>query len=424
MAEFKTLEEVEDYLTTYSNNQRLQSGPNKLNKTKRLMKLVENPQKKLRIIHVAGTSGKTSTASYLSKLLSLNNLSVGLTISPHLDILTERVQINNIPLPTKTFLKEFSIFLGIIKKSKDEYGYFEILFAFALYYFHKIKVDYVIVETGVGGLLDSTNVITNADKVVTITDIGLDHTNLLGNTISKIAYQKVGIMHHDNHLIMFKQSNIVMQVIESYSKQQGGYIHYAKYFRLNRKDKTLYSRLAYYQQKNWMLAYNVFNYLAKRDAFKIQNKEIISKSLKYQISGRMDLIELKNKKILLDGAHNNQKIRALLNSFKKLYPNQKAVFLVAFKKDKDFKKIINQMIPYASKIIITQFNFKWDYHILSVDPRTIQKFLIKRQFSNYSIQMDQKRAFQELLNDPNNLKIVTGSLYLISQIRALNNYAE
>ncbi len=419
MTNFKNLEEVENYLTIYSNNQRLQKGPNKLNKTKRLMKLIGDPQKKLKIIHIAGTSGKTSTSSYLSKLLSLNNLKVGLSISPHMDILTERIQINNQPMPTKIFLTEFPIFLDLIKESKDEHGYFEILFAFALYYFHKIKVDYAVIETGVGGLLDPTNIMTNKNKLTIITDIGLDHTDLLGNTISKIAYQKAGIIHRANHLIIFQQSNTIMKVIADYLKRQEGYIHYARNIRLNNPAKILYNNLASYQQKNWMLAYNAFNYLAKRDKFKIQNKEAILKSLTYQISGRMDLVKLKDKKILFDGAHNNQKIRAFIKSFKKLYPDQKGVFLIAFKKDKDFKKIIDQIIPYASKIIITQFNFKQDYHILSIDPSVIQNYLITKGFNKSKIEVNHQKAFDELISDPNDLKVVTGSLYLVSQIRTL-----
>lgn len=417
MQKFNNLDQLEQYLTRYSNNQKLQKGPNKLNKTVQLMHLIGDPNLGLKIIHLAGTSGKTSTASYLSKLLSLSGFKVGLTISPHMDIITERVQINNKPLSTKIFLKEISIFLNLIKNSSLKFGYFEILFAFSLYYFKKIKADYVIVETGVGGLLDPTNVIS--DKLAVITDIGLDHMEFLGNTISKIAFQKVGIVKTKNKLIMFQQSKTIMKVIQKRIAEKNAQLILAKKIPLDIKVLKSFKALPYYQQRNWMLALNVYSYLSSRDKFKTISNNLLLESFNYQIPGRMDQLDYLGQKIIFDGAHNPQKMRSFLTSFKKLYPNKKAVFLLAFKKDKNFSKMLDYLLPVAEQILLCSFNFKQDYHIYSVHPKEIQKYLNAKNFSKVTIFKDQKEALKRLSMYQDNLKIVTGSLYIVAQIRSI-----
>ena len=138
-----------------------------------LMALAGNPQDRLKTVHIAGTSGKTSTSYYIAALLGAAGKTVGLTVSPHVDSITERIQINGQPLPDAEFCQELETFLDIVKQAPQPPSYFELLYAFALWVFGRRHVDYAVIETGMGGLYDATNVATRADKVCVITDIGL-----------------------------------------------------------------------------------------------------------------------------------------------------------------------------------------------------------------------------------------------------------
>ena len=181
-----------------------------------LMDFLGHPENELRTIHIAGTSGKTSTSYYISSLLTLAGQNVGLTVSPHIDQISERTQINGQPLDETTFCQQLSIFLDLVDQSKIKPSYFELIYSFSIWLFAKLKVDYAVIETGVGGLYDATNIVDREDKVCVITDIGYDHMQLLGNTLSSIAAQKVGIVHKGNELLMYRQSQEVMAVIEDW----------------------------------------------------------------------------------------------------------------------------------------------------------------------------------------------------------------
>src|SRR5581483_7745687 len=152
-----------------------------------VMELVGNPQDKVKVLHVAGTSGKTSTAYYLASLLKANGASVGLCVSPHLIEVNERVQIDLKPLPERDFCDGLGQFWDLATSTGLKPSYFEMLVAFPYWEFARRGLDYVVMEVGVGGLLDGTNVVHSENKVCIITDIGLDHTKLLGDTIPEIA---------------------------------------------------------------------------------------------------------------------------------------------------------------------------------------------------------------------------------------------
>ena len=154
---------------------------------KALMEHLGNPQNQLRVLHVAGTSGKTSTAYYCAALLKEAGKKVGLSVSPHVDTVNERLQINGQPMPEAEFCKVLSEFLDVVAESGIKPSYFELLVAMTYWEFARQKVDYAVIEVGLGGLRDGTNVIERADKVCLITDIGLDHTEILGHTLTKIT---------------------------------------------------------------------------------------------------------------------------------------------------------------------------------------------------------------------------------------------
>ena len=170
-----------------------------------LLSAVGNPHKKLKTIHIAGTSGKTSTSYYIAALLKASGQRTGMTVSPHVDSITERLQIDGSPVSDDLFCSYLSEFLDLITDVDPQPSYFELMIAFVLWVFARENLDYVVLETGMGGLFDGTNVVTRSDKICVITDIGLDHTQILGNNVEQIAAQKAGIIHKGNHVFTYKQ---------------------------------------------------------------------------------------------------------------------------------------------------------------------------------------------------------------------------
>ena len=168
-------------------------GSYSLENMRQLMNKLGNPQDSFKVIHVAGTSGKTSTVYYLSALLQAAGQTVGLTVSPHVDEVNERVQINLKPLPEKSFCQELGNFIDLVKQTSIKPTYFELLVAFAYWIFAKQKVDYAVVEVGLGARFDATNVLP-APEAALITNISLEHTRYLGKTVESIAWEKSHII--------------------------------------------------------------------------------------------------------------------------------------------------------------------------------------------------------------------------------------
>jgi dihydrofolate synthase/folylpolyglutamate synthase len=191
----------------------------------RFMEFVHDPQNKSQVIHIAGTSGKTSTAYFVASLLKQAGKKVGLMTSPHIEGLNERVQIDLVPIPEEEFCIELTHYLELVGQSGIVLTYTEIMYGFAFWEFARHSVDYIVVEVGMGGLLDATNVIDRNDKISVITDIGLDHTNVLGDTIQQIAAHKAGIIRLGNTIFMHRQPEEVLDVIRLTAKQRQADLH-------------------------------------------------------------------------------------------------------------------------------------------------------------------------------------------------------
>lgn len=380
-----------------------------------LMKLLDHPENKIKLIHVAGTSGKTSTAYYVANLLKLSGKKVGLTVSPHIDSITERVQIDLMPISEAEFCKNLSEFLSIIQYVEPRPTYFELIIAFVYWYFAKADVDYAVIETGLGGSYDATNVAKAATKVCVITDIGLDHMNVLGNTIAQIASQKAGIIHYSNHVFMYKQQKDVLDVVERYAAQQGATIHLVD-DSLATLDTHL-NTLPLYQQRNWLLAKSVFDFVSKRDDIIPIQDDISASSMDIQVPGRMDITQLSGKTIIMDGAHNEQKMGAFVNSFQTKFPDQKAAILLSLKKGKEFEAVLPLLKPICSSLIITIFPKAQDLPTPAIEPEVLYEAAKKFGFNDVCIEKDYQKAYQMLVTKDTDLCIITGSFYLIASIR-------
>ncbi|MFA5025751.1 MAG: Mur ligase family protein [Candidatus Shapirobacteria bacterium] len=415
-----------------------------LERQKLLLEILGKPQNKYKVIHIAGTSGKGSTASFLSHLLADQGFKVGLTVSPHILYVRERIQINNKNISEDKFTDLVNRVIPAIEELKNKgYGeatYFEIVVAMFYLAFADFGVDYAVIETGMGGLMDGTNVVESENKIALITRLGLDHTRILGNNLTKIATQKAGIIFPKNTVITLWQHRNVRKVLDKTAKKNSSVLWYLKngsnyknvhlyneglkynfnFGNLKLKNVFIKSR-AIYQVENSALAMGTLEIIGQRDDFKI-DENILRKTLAdFKFLGRMDIFKIKNSQdkevtVIFDGAHNPQKMVAFTGSLKRAYPKNKFEFIVAFKQKKEAKKMLQKIVPLAQKIILTSFVVEdQDMAAISQATNYMVEILETLKYKKYQIIANPNVAIKTAINE-SPLVAVTGSLYLLGKI--------
>ena len=394
----------------YNNTQTIYS----LDVMQALMKHLGDPQNQLKILHVAGTSGKTSTAYYTSALLKASGKSVGLSVSPHVDTINERLQIDGQPLPEAEFCAVLGEFIELVNATDIKPSYFELLAAMAYWEFARRGLDYAVVEVGLGGLLDGTNVVTRADKVCIITDIGLDHTEILGDTLSKIAAQKAGIIHDGNQVFMYQQSDDVMDVVQKVATEHG-----ASLCTLQSDAQLTRADLPEFQQRNLGLAVKAVESTLQRDSGDQLSDAAIDQAASIVVPARLERFTLGNKVVIVDGSHNQQKIQALLKGVRQLYPNQAIATLCAFVKGSDgrWQSGLDELMHSSGHIVFTSFHGEQDVPKSSIDPVRLQEYAMQHNFYESSVELRPHAALAELLARPEPILLITGSFYLLNHIR-------
>lgn len=408
-----SFEKAEKYLfnsipSSYSKKFPAETG---IERSKSLLAKLGSPQNKLNVIHIAGTSGKGSTAVMVENILRAHGYSTGLTLSPHIIDMRERFQLGGKLITKAKFLKYLNDLLPHLEKTneefEDEVTYFEVLIVLAYYIFFKEKVDFAIIETGLGGTYDGTNTVDSKDKICVITRIGLDHTNILGNTLPEITSQKAGIIKQGNKVFALNQGEELNNIIKTYSQRVGAKLE------LVEKENIQTSLRGEHQKENATLALRAVDF-ALGSRFDLQKTHKALKNISFK--GRFDIVRHKGKKIIIDGAHNEQKMTAFLSSLTKEFPEQKFTFLIAFKKGKSYEKMFDMLSPKAGKIIITEFfTKKKDVPKMAENALVLSKLVDKK--IKTVVQKDSKKAFEEALLE--DLVVVTGSLYLASEIYEL-----
>lgn len=378
-------------------------------------------------MHVAGTSGKGSTAYLINDFLVRAGYTVGLHISPHLQVLTERMQVNNQYISERDFIDLVHTIKPLVeevaKKGYPKPSYFETLVAMSFCYFASKNVDIAIVEVGLGGRLDATNVLKPLVSV--ITNISLDHTDILGNTLEKIAREKAGIIKEGIDVVSgVTEKNILNIIQQECDKKHASLMllgrdiilkkNYPSKFTLSVKGKIYRNLtlgfLASYQMENAALAIGVVEMLKKHTI--MLNEEAIKATLLYgSFAGRLEIVQ-KNPLVILDGAHNPAKMKALVNSLTQMMPGQRFVTIVAIKKGKNARAILKELLPITKEFIFTIFHRTTDRGVnLCQDPEALEKII--KKFSPqplYIIQREIKGIFKDAT-------LVTGSLYLVGEMR-------
>lgn len=412
MKRFTTVEAADAFLLRYSPEK--QSGETyKLDRMRQLMERLGNPQNDIPAIHVAGTSGKTSTAYFIRSLLQAHGVRTGLTTSPHISSVTERVQVDGGPLPDDTFLTYLDEFLTIIERWADiRPTYFELLTAFAFWTFKRQNLDYMVIEVGLGGLLDATNVIDGPRKISVITPIGLDHTEVLGPTVADIAAQKLGIVNQDSVVFSTQQAGEVREVVQAVAKERRARAIDVRPVRDEHVPVPLF------QQDNFSVVIAVVRYVAERDTLSHVDDGVLARLVTATPPGRFEIYDIAGKTVVLDGAHNPQKLSAFAESLRHRYDGPYA-WLIGFiaAPDEKINDCIDVIADRSDRYIATQFSVGQDIK----GRGSIAAAALCRKLTDKGceamLEPDADAAFDVLLQSKQRTVVVTGSLYLVARLR-------
>ncbi len=398
-----------------------------------LLRLLNNPEKGLKIIHIAGTNGKGSTSSFLSSILIKGNYKVGLFTSPYLEKFTERIRINFENIPDET-LAEITqkVKEKVVEMTQNGFNHpteFEIVTAIAFEYYKQSNVDYVILEVGLGGRYDSTNIIDNPLASV-ITPISMDHVNILGDTLSKIAWEKAGIIKDDSLVISQAQKQEAEEVIVSVSKEKNSELifvpteniiykkgnDYGSSFNFTYKDNIFndleIQLVGKHQVYNASTALTTILTLRERGLVDLEDEDIRNGIKNAIWPGRLEVLSRKPT-FLIDGAHNLDGIQSLKKSLLDLFDYERLILGMGILGDKDVDNMVAELAGLGDVVIITEPNI---YRALKPNELADK---VKLYNNNYIVEEDIKNAVDksfEIANE-NDLIVFAGSLYLIGDVR-------
>ncbi|RAP34348.1 hypothetical protein DID77_01290 [Candidatus Marinamargulisbacteria bacterium SCGC AG-439-L15] len=368
-----------------------------LDALKSASKDLNSPEKHLSpVVHVAGTNGKGSTIAFLRQILQNSGYTVGSFTSPHLYSYQERIAINNVSISED----EFSRYFTMIKKGSplyDSLSEFEVLTLMSFLYFKDKKPDIILYETGLGGRLDTTNLVH--PNLCIITQIDKDHENILGNTLEKIASDKAGIIKNKVPVISISsQKKEVIDIFKFYCDSNNAPLTITRPLETLPKDMFLKGS---FQKTNAALALKAAHIL-KKSFPKITEKSCEQGLKQTTIKGRYNIHQLKTQTIVIDGAHNPAAIKNLIASLKTDFPKQKPCFIVGFSKDKNSQEMMTLLQGYSNTIYYCEF----DKH-LAKPHSTIEK-----EFKQTlpTVTLTNALPYHPLL-------VFTGSLYFIAQLK-------
>ena len=363
MNNVKDLQTIEETLKYLQFDNWEQSAPG-LARSRELLGLLGNPEKKLKFVHIAGTNGKGSTAAMLASVLQRAGYRTGLYTSPHLLRFHERMRVNGEEIDDNSLISLTNTVRNAAESMSELPTGFEIMTAIAFLYFVQEQCDIVSLEVGLGGRMDSTNVIP-APEVCVVANIGLEHTSILGDTVEKIAAEKCGIIKHGAHAVLFGQSEGVENVAREKCAQEGVALTITAQEKLERISSSLDGQefkyrsrgpyhlrlLGEYQLLNALTVIDVCNALRSRGWDKLTDEAIDEGLSHAQWPGRLELLR-RGPDFIVDGAHNPQCVDALMDSLAALYGDKKLIFLTGVLRDKDWQQMLRRALPLAKAFVV------------------------------------------------------------------------
>ncbi|MBR0103567.1 MAG: bifunctional folylpolyglutamate synthase/dihydrofolate synthase, partial [Selenomonadaceae bacterium] len=363
-----------------------------LKRIKALAEALGNPQNAYRTIHVAGTNGKGSVCAILAEMLKAQGLTVGLFTSPHLESYCERIKVNGVDIPED----DFAEMIFRVKTCNVEATHFEVLTAAAFLYFKVRAVDVAVIEVGLGGMLDSTNIIT--PELSIITNIALDHENILGD-LEGIARNKAGIIKPNVPTVTGAQGK-PLEIIRAVAKEKNSALH-----EVTAPANVKINLRGEYQKMNAAIAIKAAQVLG------IDGAAIEAGLARVQWAGRFEVVDTAAGVVVIDGAHNPNGAAALRHSLDKTFPNGRRAWLFGALRDKDFDSMIKILFRADDLVIVTPPDSE---RAASTD--TLCKCLHERGIKCLAIE-NNVAAVERLMKTSSDVKIIAGSLYLIGAVR-------
>lgn len=406
-----------------------------LERMTKLMERLGNPQDGLRYIHVAGTNGKGSVCRYIYEALQANGYRVGIYTSPFLEIFNERIEFNGEMISDADLAKITEEVLSETQKMVEE-GFdspteFEVITAIAFLYFARKKADFVVLEVGLGGRGDSTNIIKNPLMTV-ITSISLDHTDRLGKTLGEIAGEKAGIIKEGCPLVTSVKAEEAIKVIAKKAYEKGAVLTDSTRIKVTNVRKDIgcttfdtiidgtdyrdvsISMMGDHQIENVMAALTALEVLRKKGEIKVERSKLYEGLKKAKQIGRFEIME-ENPFVILDGAHNEDGTRALRETAENFFPGKKILLGCGMLKDKDTKAILDNFTAFATDFVITEPD-----NPRKLSTEDLKKLLEERnkpcRFAGTPAEIC---AYAKEHKSEYDAVFFAGSLYLIGEIRGI-----
>jgi dihydrofolate synthase / folylpolyglutamate synthase len=393
-----------------------------LDVVRKLLFLLDDPQNKFKSVHLAGTNGKGSTACFLDSILRVTGKKVGLYTSPHLVKFNERIQINSIDISDSDLVRLTLKIRKICENNNIEATFFEFTTTIAFLYFAEAGVEYAVIETGLGGRLDATNVLN--PEVSIITNIDIDHTAHLGDTKEKIAIEKAGIIKENSLVLTAEQDSKVLEIFQNVCREKNCKLCVlddkfkiqpissdlrGQEFSTTGKFEGNFSikMLGKHQIRNAVLAMMGARKLG------ISQEEIYEGLSKASWPGRLEVIK-ESPLVIVDCAHNLSGITGLSEFVNGI--NKKKTLLLGTSEDKEISKIVKVLVPLFDQVILTQGNYK---------PASLE--VLEKEVRNYCSEVyvysEVKEAItkgMELIGEDEML-LITGSIYLVGDVLGHRN---
>ncbi len=401
---------------------------------KGVLERLGNPQNELKIIHVAGTNGKGSVCTMLSSVLRAAGFRVGVYTSPHLVRFNERFTINGVIIPDRDFADGMAAVAAASEAFLEpgvRLSYFEILTVIGFWYFARQNVDYAIIEVGIGGRLDATNV-TDKTLLSVITSVGLDHMDILGDQIEQIAVEKAGIIKKNSNAVLYFSTEAVYNVVSEICKERNAILHVptnlcidvkrmgfdgihadfsCDYYDYPDMKLQMTGEVSVSNASTALMAITILQELGVN----VTREHVYDGLYNAQWPGRMQVLS-REPLILLDGAHNHEGMSAYSRSLKRFIEQNsinRVHMVVGILKDKQYADMLNMLMPFADNFILTRPR----YGARAVRPHELYSIVTDKQ-KNIFAEDDDRRAMAlaKRMAKPGDLIAVVGSLYLIGDV--------
>ncbi|MDO4371887.1 MAG: folylpolyglutamate synthase/dihydrofolate synthase family protein [Clostridia bacterium] len=390
-----------------------------------LLHRIGDPQKKLKFIHIAGTNGKGSTAAMLASILQRAGYNTGLYTSPYIIRFNERIQVNGEQIPDEDVIGILEEIRPLADSMADHPTEFELVTAIGMEYFARKKCDIVVLEVGLGGEFDATNAI-DAPEAAVMVNIGLDHMQVLGNTLEKIASAKAGIIKSGCDCVIYEQKKSVEQVFEDRCAELNVPVHHAEFSALTLhacdlagqtfdwKDlKNLHMPLLGEHQLHNVCTVLTTIEVMRRRGYAISDAAVREGLEKVTWPGRFEVVR-RDPMFIIDGGHNPQCLEALVRAFNDYLPGRKITFLNGCMADKDFGEMFADLAPYAKEFVT----------VTPENPRALKAEDLKQHLLRYHLPVTACATVAEGVRTAiehagtDGVVCACGSLYMIGDIMA------